>query len=334
MGEALSLSVSVDEWPVRGTFRIARGARTHATVVVCTVRGGGMTGHGECVPYARYGETVESVTAQLASLPPIDSDACGSLELHHMIAGLLPPGAARNAIDCAIWDLQAKRLHRRVHTMVCEGPPRPLVTAYTLSLNTPEAMADSARVVADRAVLKIKLGGDRDDIARMHAVAANAPGARLIVDANESWTEDNLTEFLVEAARLRVALVEQPLPAGKDAILSTIPHPVPICADESAHVTADLEELGGRYDFVNIKLDKAGGLTEALAMRERARQLGFGVMIGCMVGTSLAMAPAVLLAQDADFVDLDGPLLLASDRSPALHYYGSTVSPPEPALWG
>ena len=334
MGKPLSLSVSVDEWPLRSTFRISRGARTHATVVVCTLTSEGLSGHGECVPYARYGETVASVTAQLASLPPIDSDACGTIELHRLIATQLPPGAARNAIDCALWDLEAKRLHRRVHTMVCEGPPRPLVTAYTLSLDTPEAMADAARASADRHVLKIKLGGDRDDIARMHAVAANAPNSRLIVDANESWSEDNLGEFMIEAARTRVALVEQPLPAGKDAILAAIPHPVPICADESAHVTADLEDLGGRYDVVNIKLDKTGGLTEALAMRERARQLGFGVMIGCMVGTSLAMAPAVLLAQDADFVDLDGPLLLSHDRNPALHYYGSTVSPPEPALWG
>ncbi len=334
MVESVSVSVAVEEWPLRVPFRISRGARTKATVVVCTVEGGGMQGHGECVPYARYGETVESVMDEIRSLPPVDLAACGTMELHQALLTMLPPGAARNAIDCALWDLNAKRGHRHVYTMVCEGPPRPLVTALTLSLDTPEAMADAARVVADRSLLKIKLGGDRDDIARMHAVVANAPNSRLIVDANESWTEDNLTEFLLEAARLHVALVEQPLPVGKDAILATIPHPVPICADESAHVTTDLDGLGGRYDVVNIKLDKTGGLTEALTMRAKARELGFGVMVGCMVGSSLAMAPAVLLAQDADYVDLDGPLLLAADRHPALHYYGSTVSPPQPSLWG
>jgi L-alanine-DL-glutamate epimerase-like enolase superfamily enzyme len=333
MPDSLSLTASADTFPIDGRFRIARGERTNAHVIECTLGDGTVSGHGECVPYAHYGETVDGVIAQLEALPPLDaSAACDDLRV--ALAAELPPGAARNAVDCALWDLDAKRSGRRVHALVCRHPPRPVETALTLSLDTPENMADAARAANKRHLLKMKLGGDADDIARMHAVTANARDARIIVDANESWREDNLIEMMEEAARLHIALVEQPLPVGKDGMLARIPHPVPVCADESAHTTADLDTLAGLYDVINIKLDKTGGLTEALAMRDKARQIGFGVMVGCMVGTSLAMAPAVLLAQDADFIDLDGPLLLASDRKPALHYYGSTVSPPEPALWG
>lgn len=330
---SLQIQTMRKRFAIRGQFRIARHTKTEADVVECAITDGAVAGHGEGVPYTHYGETVDSVSAQLDALPPLDTQATCT-ELRSLISQCLPAGAARNAIDCALWDFQAKREGQRTHSIVCSTPPRPVETALTISLDTAENMAGAARAAKTRPLLKIKLGGDGDDIARMHAVAANAPDARLIVDANESWREDNLIAMMQEASRLHVALVEQPLPAGQDQMLAQIPHPVPVCADESAHVTTDLDRLVRRYDVINIKLDKAGGLTEALTMRDRARQMGFGVMVGCMVGSSLAMAPAVLLAQDADFIDLDGPLLLAEDRKPALRYYGATVSPPEPTLWG
>jgi L-alanine-DL-glutamate epimerase-like enolase superfamily enzyme len=244
----------------------------------------------------------------------------------------MPAGAARNAVDCALWDLEAKKSGISVVSRL-GITPRPLETAYTLSLGTPEAMAAQARVNAGRPLLKVKIGGDGDS-ARIRAVREAAPGSRIILDANEGWTDGNVEKNLAAAAELGVALVEQPLPAGRDAILARIAHPVPICADESVHQAQDLGALAGLYDAVNIKLDKAGGLTAALELRDQARKHGFAVMVGCMVGTSLAMAPAVLLAQGAEFVDLDGPLLLARDREPALVYEGSLVSPPSPALWG
>jgi L-alanine-DL-glutamate epimerase-like enolase superfamily enzyme len=245
----------------------------------------------------------------------------------------MPAGAARNAIDCALWDLEAKITGRPVASSICAAPPKALETAYTLSLGEPEAMAEQARANARRPLLKVKIGGD-NDMARIRAVTEAAPQSRIILDANEGWTDDTIVENLAFAAEHGIALIEQPLPAGRDGILRHIAHPVPICADESVHEAKDLEALVGLYDAVNIKLDKSGGLTAALALRDRARELGLGVMIGCMVGTSLAMAPAVLLAQDADFIDLDGPLLLARDRVPGLVYEGSLVSPPDAALWG
>jgi L-alanine-DL-glutamate epimerase-like enolase superfamily enzyme len=245
----------------------------------------------------------------------------------------MPAGAARNAIDCALWDLEAKLTGTPVAAAIGILPTRPLETAYTLSLAEPEAMAAQARANATRPLLKVKIGGD-NDMARIRAVTEAAPESRIILDANEGWTHENVEANLAFAAQHGIALVEQPLPAGKDDILRQIAHPVPVCADESVHAAKDLEALVGLYDAVNIKLDKSGGLTEALRLRNRARDLGFGIMVGCMVGTSLAMAPAVLLAQDADFVDLDGPLLLARDREPGLVYQGSLVSPPERALWG
>lgn len=323
------LSVAAERFPIAGTFTISRGSKTEAELVCLTLGESGAFGRGECVPYRRYGETMESVAAAIeAARGPIERGA-GRAELE----GLLPAGAARNALDCALWDLEAKLSGRSVASRICPAAPRPLVTAYTLSLGTPEAMAAQARSNRQRPLLKVKIGGE-GDIDRIRAVVGAAPDSRLILDANEGWNEQNLEENLAEAARLGVALVEQPLPAGRDALLGDIAHPVPICADESVHIAADLPGLVGRYDAVNIKLDKAGGLTAALELRDAARSAGLAVMVGCMVGTSLAMAPAVLLAQDADFVDLDGPLLLARDRTPALAYDGSLVSPPEAPLWG
>lgn len=324
------LSVAAERFPIAGTFTISRGSKTEAEVIACAIGQGDSTGRGECVPYRRYGETLESVAAAIESVRMAIEDGAGRIDL----LGLLPAGAARNALDCALWDLEAKLSGKNVFPQVCPNVPGPIVTAYTLSLGTPETMAAQAAANADRPLLKVKIGGEGDDIARIRAVVAAAPKSRLILDANEGWTEENLGANLAAAAELGVALIEQPLPAGRDAILAGIPHPVPICADESVHVAADLPQLKGLYDAINIKLDKAGGLTAAIELRDAARVAGFSIMVGCMVGTSLAMAPAVLLAQDADFVDLDGPLLLARDRSPALTYRGSLVSPPEPALWG
>jgi len=326
----LKLTVEAESFPIAGTFTISRGSKTKADVLTVTLENGAFRGRGECVPYRRYEETMESVAAEIAAIrPAIEAGMTRADLLKAML-----PGAARNAIDCALWDLEAKAGVLSVADALDIEGAKPLLTAYTLSLAEPDAMAAQARANASRPLLKMKVGGRGDDMARVRAVAAAAPQSRLILDANEGWTADTIMENLAAAAELGVALIEQPLPAGSDALLNSIPHAVPICADESVHVAADLDRLVGLYDAVNIKLDKAGGLTEALALRERARELGFGVMVGCMVGTSLAMAPAMLLAQDADFVDLDGPLLLARDRVPGLSYAGSLVLPPEPALWG
>lgn len=323
------LTALSEQFPIAGTFTISRGSKTEAEVVTCTVTEGSRAGRGECVPYRRYGETVEGVLATILAIAPRIAAGLTREELRRV----MPAGAARNAVDCALWDLEAKGTATRVWRHVCAEAPHRLVTAYTLSLGDPEAMANQARANAHRPLLKVKVGGD-GDMERVCAVVAAAPQSRIVLDANEGWTEDNVRPHLAECARLGVALVEQPLPAGRDGVLASFPHPVPVCADESAHTAEGLEALAGLYDAVNIKLDKAGGLTEAIAMREKARALGLSVMVGCMVGTSLAMAPAVLLAQDVDYVDLDGPLLLARDREPGLVYEGSLVSPPGPALWG
>ena len=321
------MQVDVEAFPLRTPFRIARGVKTEAHCVTVRVERDGATGWGECVPYPRYDETVDDVVRQIEGLPPSLDRAA--------LQDALPPGAARNAVDAALWDWEAKASGRRAHLVICTSPPRPLVTAFTISLGAVGDMAEAARGAAGHRVLKVKLGGrDGHDAARIQAVASAASESRLILDANEGWTPDELPELMRAAARAGVALIEQPLPADDDRALAAIPHPVPIAADESAHVASDLEGLRDRYDVVNIKLDKAGGLTEALRMRAEARRLGFGVMVGCMVGSSLAMAPAVLLAQEADVVDLDAPLLLARDRRPALRYTGSIVSPPSPELWG
>ncbi len=329
----LTLTLATESWPIAGSFAISRGAKTQALVVVAEL-GGNMThGRGECVPYTRYGESVDSVTAALEAMRPQLTAGLDRAGLQNA----MPPGAARNALDCAFWDFEAKHSGRPVHELAGLPAPRPLTTALTISLAAPAAMAEAASKAADRALLKVKLGGNDDhngDPARIAAVRAAAPKATLIVDANEGWSEANLAANLAACAGADVALVEQPLPEGVDGALAACKHPMPICADESAHGLASLPALVGKYDAVNVKLDKAGGLTEALAMVLEAERLGFAVMAGCMVATSLAMAPAMLLAQRARYVDLDGPLLLARDRPHGLSYRDSLVFPPLPALWG
>lgn len=326
---ALKMEIMVERWPIAGAFTISRGSKTEAAVVLCILTDGDYVGRGECVPYARYGESLDSVCGEIEKL----RDALLNGATREDLPALIGAGAARNAIDCALWDLEAKRSGKLVADMVGLPPLRDLTTAVTVSFGNARAMAASAAAFADRPLIKVKVGGD-NDAERIRLVAEAAPASRIIIDANEGWSGDNIVENMLAAAKAGVVLIEQPLPAGKDEILAEIPHPVPVCADESAHGTDDLHTLLGRYDSINIKLDKTGGLTEALRMQKRARELGFGIMVGCMVGTSLAMAPATLVAQDADFVDLDGPLILKEDRDPGLVFEGSRVSPPEPELWG
>ena len=325
----VSVEISVERWPIAGTFTISRGSKTEAAIVLCTLSDGTFTGRGECVPYARYGESLDSVCEEIERL----RDALANGATRDDLPALIGAGAARNAVDCALWDLEAKRSDKTVADVLGLSPLHDLTTAVTVSFGDAQTMAAAARNFADRPLIKVKVGGEKD-AERIRAVADAAPSSRIILDANEGWSDDNIVENMSAAAKAGVVLIEQPLPAGKDAILTKIPHPVPICADESAHGTDDLHTLLGRYDSINIMLDKTGGLTEALRMQKRARELGFGIMVGCMVGTSLAMAPAVLLAQDADFVDLDGPLILREDRKPGLLFQGSRVSPPKPELWG
>jgi len=322
----LAIEAIVESWPIAGAFVISRGAKREAVVVVAQVSDGEVVGRGECVPYARYGETVGSVREAVLAMQ-------GKLSDRVRLLGQMPAGAARNALDCALWDYEARRSGRSAAAMAGLAELRAVETAYTLSLDTPEAMAAKAAVAA-RAMplLKLKLGGVGDD-ARLRQVRAACPAARLIVDANEAWTPELLPSLMTAAAEAGVELIEQPLPAGADAALAG-PRLVPVCADESVHDRASLEALAGRYDAVNIKLDKAGGLTEALALADAARARGLKVMMGCMVATSLSMAPAMLIAQGADWIDLDGPLLLARDRDPALRYDGALVHPAGPALWG
>ncbi len=322
------MQIAVERFPIAGSFVISRGAKTEAAVVVATLAEGGFRGRGECVPYARYDESLDSVVAQIeAQRPAIEAGlARGDLQR------VMPHGAARNALDCALWDLDAKVSGLPAFHLAGLAPPAPVTTAYTLSLGTPEAMAAAAKA-AGRPLLKLKLGGG-GDAERLAAIRAAVPDAALIVDANEAWSPENLAANLAACAAQGVVLIEQPLPAGEDAILAEIPHPVPLCADESLHDRGDLAGLRGRYDAINIKLDKAGGLTEALALADAAERLGFQLMIGCMVASSLAMAPALLLAGRARYVDLDGPLLLARDRPDGLIYEGARIHPPTPALWG
>jgi L-alanine-DL-glutamate epimerase-like enolase superfamily enzyme len=318
-----------EDWPLAKPFTISRGSRTVASVVLAEIHVGALRGRGESVPYARYGESVEGVIADIERLADRIVGGLDRSALHE----LMPAGAARNALDCALWDLEAKETGTTVWDLAGVADPRPVVTAYTISLNTPEEMGKDAAENAMRPLLKLKLTGE-GDLDRVRAVREGAPKARLIVDANEGWTVDHLREYGPALAELGVALIEQPLPADADAALGGIPHPVPICADESCHTADDLDRLVGLYDCVNIKLDKTGGLTEALRLKAAARERGFQIMVGCMIGSSLAMAPAHLIAQEAEFVDLDAPLLLARDRQPGLRYEGSTIFPPKPNLWG
>ncbi len=324
------LEVRAESWPLGRPFAISRGAKTKAEVVVVRISEGEAAGRGECVPYPRYGETVEGVLAAVEALRPAIEGGLGREELQTALA----PGAARNAVDCALWDLEAKLTGVPVWQRAGLAAPAPLVTAFTIGLGSASEMADAARAAADRPLLKVKLAG-AGDLERVQAVRAAAPRATLVVDANEAWTPEMVERYPPRLAGMGVALIEQPLPADDDAPLAGIDRPVPVCADESCHVAADVDGLRDRYDMVNVKLDKAGGLTEALRLVAAARAAGLGVMVGCMVGTSLAMAPAMLLGGAADYVDLDGPLLLARDRPEGLESLdGGRLAPPRPALWG
>ena len=316
---------AIETWPIAGTFTISRGSKTEAHVVVVEVTDGVCRGRGECVPYPRYGQTPETTLAELDALRgrgDLATWACSA-----------PPSAARNAVDCALWDLAAKRDGRRAFELAGLSRPAPLLTCFTLSLATPKQMADKAREVAHLALLKLKLGGD-GDAERMRAVRLARPDARLVADANEGWAVSDVERLLDVAAEVGIEVVEQPLPAGRDAALAGLRKAVPVCADESAHATVGLAGLVDRYEAVNIKLDKTGGLTEALVMAREARRLGLQIMVGSMVATSLSMAPALLVAQSADWADLDGPLLLARDRVPGLVIRDGMIEPACTELWG
>jgi len=327
----MELSVTIERWPLAGAFTISRGSKTEAVVVVAELKNGTHRGRGESVPYARYGESPDGIVAAIEAMRPALRRGLSRAELQ----GAMPAGAARNALDCAYWDVNAKAAGRPVHELAGLVVPKPRITAYTISLAAPAAMAAAAEQAAARPLLKVKLGGaDGRDGERIAAVRRSAPGAELIVDANEGWTGDNLAANLAACADAGVTLIEQPLPEGKDAVLKQIKRAIPICADESVHDRASLDALAGKYDAVNVKLDKTGGLTEALALAAEAERRGFAIMVGCMVATSLAMAPALLVAQRARVVDLDGPLLLAKDRAEGLRYDGSLVYPAPAALWG
>ena len=343
------LTSSIEVWPLKETFRISRGSRTETRIVVATIIDGDYTGRGEGVPIRRYQQTCESVLAQIESINTETKLTRQTLQ------NLLPPGAARNAVDCALWDLEAKRSGKRAWELLdflhCSRRPAgdaraprrdaatnfetdAVETSFTISLNSPEAMGRAAQMRSDGPILKLKLGGDDLDLARVECVRKAAPTTRLLIDANESWTPDHYRQVAPKLKTLGVELIEQPFPADADEVLETLEHPIPICADESCHTTADLPSLKKRYDMVNVKLDKTGGLTEALLLCKKAREDGFKLLIGCMVGTSLGMAPARLLASNADFTDLDGPLLLARDRDHGLHYASGKIGLPSRELWG
>jgi L-Ala-D/L-Glu epimerase len=326
----MELSVRIERWPLAGAFTISRGSKTEAVVVVAELSDGIHRGRGESVPYARYGETPDGIVAAIEAMRPALQRGLDRTALQRA----MPAGAARNALDCAYWDVNAKQTGRRAYDLAGIGKPRPLTTAYTISLAEVGEMAAAAEQAAWRPLLKVKLGGGAEDGQRIAAVRRAAPQAELIVDANEGWEATELARNLAACADAGVTLVEQPLAEGRDDALAHVKRPVPVCADESVHTRASLDALAGKYDAVNVKLDKAGGLTEALALAVEAEQRGFAVMLGSMVATSLAVAPAILAAQRARVVDLDGPLLLAKDRAGGLRYDGSIVYPPEPELWG
>jgi L-alanine-DL-glutamate epimerase-like enolase superfamily enzyme len=326
---SLDVRIEAESFEIAGGFKISRETRTHAKVVVVTLDDGPHRGRGECVPYPRYGESLESVQALIEEIAPLLKAGLSRLQL----LDAMPAGAARNAVDCALWDLEAKRAGKSAAELAGVGALRPLTTAFTISVDTPEMMAEKTRAAAHRPLLKVKLGGPGDD-ARIAAVRKAAPDSTLVVDANEAWDESCFDINMAACEAAGVALIEQPLPSKADDRLKGLPRKVVICADESLHPGKSIDGLREKYDAVNIKLDKAGGLTAALKLYEEARAQDFKIMVGCMLGTSLAMAPAVLIAQGADYTDLDGPLLLAQDRSPGLRFEGSTLYPPLPELWG
>jgi len=325
----LTLSVQPEQWPIRGVFRISRGARTVSEPVVVEIGDGIHIGRGECLPYPRYGESVDGVVRQIEEIADVVARGIG----REALLEALPPGAARNALDCALWDLEAKRGATPVWRLAGVPQPAPLTTAYTISLAEPDEMAESARTQAHRPLLKLKLTGD-GDLERVRAVHEAAPASALIADANEAWTPDTFQELAPQFAKLGVEMIEQPFPADQDAVLTELEHPVAVCADESCHTSDDVPWLRGRYDLINIKLDKTGGLTEALRLQSAALSAGLGIMIGCMVGTSLGIAPATLLGAAASYIDLDAPLLLAKDREHGIEFDGSVLSPPVKELWG
>jgi len=324
----LTIEAREEIWPLREPFRISRGSRTEAQVVVVTVGDDEHVGRGEGVPIKRYGQSAESVLAQIESIK-----AEKKLD-RQRLQQLLPAGAARNALDCALWDLEAKTSGKRVWELANVPIVPEVETSFTISLDTPEKMAAAAAVAAELPILKLKLQGDDLDLARVKGVRESAPAARLLLDANESWSPEHYRRIVPELHELGVELIEQPFPANADEVLENLDHPIPVCADESCHTTADLRRLTNRYDMINVKLDKTGGLTEALRLRDRARDSGFKLLIGCMVCTSLGIAPARLLASNADWVDLDGPLLLGRDRQQALAYTNGRLALPSAQLWG
>jgi L-Ala-D/L-Glu epimerase len=324
----LRIEAKEEVWPLKEVFRISRGSRTEARVVVVTVNDGKNTGRGESVPIARYSQSVDSVLAQIESI-----NSGRNLD-RAKLQRLLPPGAACNALDCALWDLEAKISGKRAWELANIPIVPEIETSFTISLDTPAAMATAAKANARAPILKLKLGGDDVDLARVEAVREAAPAADLLIDANESWSPLHYRNIVPALNGLAVELIEQPFPDDADEVLETLDHPVPVCADESCHTSADLPRLKNRYEAINIKLDKTGGLTEALALCERARESGFKLLIGCMVCTSLGIAPARLLAHAADYVDLDGPLLLAGDRHDGLSYQNGKIGMPSRELWG
>jgi L-alanine-DL-glutamate epimerase-like enolase superfamily enzyme len=322
------IEVKEEVWPLKETFRISRGSRTEARVVVVTVSDGEHIGRGEGVPIRRYAQTTDSVLAQIESIR-----SAKNLD-RRRIQELLPAGAARNAFDCALWDLEAKISGKRVWELANISMIPKVETSFTISLDTPAAMSAAAKANANAPILKLKLGGDDVDLARVEAARVAAPAARLLIDANESWSPAHYRNVAPALKGLGVELIEQPFRADADEVLETLDHPIPVCADESCHTSADLPRLTNRYEMINVKLDKAGGLTEALLLTERAREAGFTLLIGCMVCTSLGIAPARLLASTADYVDLDGPLLLARDREHGLSYQNGKIDIPSRELWG
>lgn len=325
----MKLTVHRETWPLAKAFSISRGQKQNADVVICRLIENGIVGRGECVPYSRYGESVELTIQTINSIQPHIKTGLS----FNKIQALLPAGAARNAVDCALWDLRAKQSKKFAYELAGIDVPKPVETAYTISLDTPKKMSEEALSNSHRPLLKLKLDG-KDDLDRVAAVRKHAPMSTLIVDANEGWAEEDVLPLSINMARLDVALVEQPLPAGKDEILKNIVHPLPFCADESCHTSQNLGQLSERYDCLNIKLDKTGGLTEALVLMKHARKYGFDIMIGCMVSTSLSIAPATLLTSTAKYVDLDGPLLLKNDRPDGLNYKNSMLNPKFEGIWG
>ena len=321
----MNIKTKVDVFPLKKLFTISRGSRTEAEVVSVKVSKDGFTGYGECVPYKRYNETVKSVIDQITNLNQVNN--------RYDLEQNLPPGAARNALDCAFWDLEAKLNNTSVADLI-NLSISPVITSFTLSLDTSEKMGQEAQLNSHLPILKIKLGGGNEDLERIKSVRKFAPQSDIIVDANEGWSLDEYNYLMPHFVEAKIKMIEQPFPSQSDGELKNINRPIPICADESCHDTSSLEKCIGKYDVINIKLDKTGGLTEALKLKKNAELHNFDIMVGCMVGSSLAMAPAIYVAQNVKWVDLDGPLLLSEDRKNPLKYSNSKIHPPLKDLWG